>query len=394
MSISYSNKKATAKGSVLNIPPHPARKTRRSLTAHVVTPITQPRWSESVAKKWYARQPWLCGCNYIPATAINQLEMWQADTFDPSRIDTELELASSIGMNTVRVFLHDLLWDQDAAGFIERIDIFLQIADKHGIRPMFVLFDSCWDPFPQLGVQRVPQPGVHNSGWVQSPGARVLKDAAQQPRLESYVRGVVGAFARDERILAWDVWNEPDNMNTASYGQHELADKVALVLELLPKAFQWARAARPTQPLTSAIWNGNWCSPDHLSPMERVQVELSDVISFHSYDLPDEFECRLKYLQRYNRPLLCTEYMARGNKSTFEEILPIALHEVAVYNWGLVVGKSQTHVPWDSWDKPYTDRELTIWFHDIFHTDGTPYRPEEIDFIRELTDRRPLRKTA
>jgi hypothetical protein len=320
--------------------------------------------------------------------------MWQAETFDPSRIDAELEWASSIGMNTARVFLHDLLWEEDAAGFVERIDTFLQIANKHGIRPMFVLFDSCWDPFPQLGIQRPPQPGLHNSGWVQSPGAVALKDAAQQPRLESYVRGVVSAFARDERVLAWDIWNEPDNLNTASYGDRELTGKVDFILELLPKAFEWARAARPAQPLTSAIWNGNWASPDHLTPMERVQVGLSDVISFHNYDHPDDFENRLRCLRRYNRPVFCTEYMARGSRSTFEDILPIARHEVAIYNWGLVVGKSQTHVPWDSWQKAYTDRELTIWFHDIFHTDGSPYRPEEIDFIREITGWKPLRKTA
>jgi GH35 family endo-1,4-beta-xylanase len=219
-------------------------------------------WSEKTARSWYARQPWLVGSNYIPATAVNQLEMWQADTFDPERIDTELGWARSLGMNTVRVFLHDLLWQQDAAGFCSRIDIFLRIADKHKIRPMLVLFDSCWDPFPQLGQQQAPNPGVHNSGWVQSPGASALTDPDQYPRLAAYVKGVVGAFARDKRILAWDVWNEPDNLNTLSYGPLEPANKIELVLALLPKAFQWARAARPTQPLTSAVWNGRWSTSE------------------------------------------------------------------------------------------------------------------------------------
>src|SRR5713226_1925932 len=201
------------------------------------TAIAQPqRWPEKKAADWYAKQPWLVGSNYIPATAINELEMWQADTFDPKRIDMELGWAESLGMNTMRVFLHDLLWQQDPNGFRKRIDAFLKIAGKHKIRPMFVLFDSCWDPFPKLGKQRAPKPGVHNSGWVQSPGAAALQDAAQYGRLERYVKGVVGRFAKDQRILAWDIWNEPDNTNDSSYGKLEPSNKVNLVLALLPKA--------------------------------------------------------------------------------------------------------------------------------------------------------------
>jgi hypothetical protein len=141
------------------------------------------RWSEKQANDWYAPQPWLVGSNYIPANAINELEMWQADTFDPARIDKELAWAEAIGLNTMRVFLHDLLWQQDSRGFTKRIDTFLAIAAKHHIRPLLVLFDSCWDPNPKLGVQRAPTPGIHNSGWVQSPGAAALADFSQYPRL-------------------------------------------------------------------------------------------------------------------------------------------------------------------------------------------------------------------
>jgi hypothetical protein len=169
------------------------------------------RWTEQAARQWYAAQPWLVGANYIPATAINELEMWQADTFDPQRIDLELGWAEGIGMNTMRVFRHDLLWQQDAAGFRGRVDTFLRIAAKHKIKPMFVLFDSCWDPFPQTGKQRNPKPGVHNSGWLQSPGAKALMEPAQHGRLAAYATGIVAAFAKDDRVLAWDIWNEPDN---------------------------------------------------------------------------------------------------------------------------------------------------------------------------------------
>ena len=345
-----------------------------------------PRWTAEKARAWYARQPWLVGSNYNPASAINQLEMWQAESFDLAAIEKELGWAESLGMTTMRVFLHDLLWAQDANGFKRRLDQFLRIAAKHKIKPLFVLFDSCWDPFPQLGQQRAPRPGVHNSGWVQSPGAAALQDASQYPRLEAYVKGVVGAFAKDSRVLAWDVWNEPDNLNGSSYGKQEPPNKVALVEALLPKVFAWARAAGARQPLTAGVWKGNWSADDKLTAMDKIMLEQSDVISFHNYDDADKFEQRIQWLQRFKRPILCTEYMARGNKSTFEGSLPVAKkYNVAALNWGFVQGKTQTHLPWDSWQKPYVDREPAIWFHEIFRPDGSPYRTEEVELIRRLT---------
>src|SRR5580692_11062515 len=193
------------------------------------------RWSEAQANDWYAHQPWLVGSDYIPSYAINQLEMWQADTFDPKRIDTELGWAESLGMNTMRVFLHDLLWKQDPDGFRDRIDTFLALCAKHHIRPIFVLFDSVWDPDPKLGPQHPPIPGVHNSGWVQAPGTEILSDPAKIPRLEGYVKGVVGAFANDRRILAWDLWNEPDNVNDSSYAKDDPRNKNEIILHLLPQ---------------------------------------------------------------------------------------------------------------------------------------------------------------
>lgn len=343
------------------------------------------RWTETSANQWYSRQPWLVGSNYTSAYAINELEMWQSDTFDAKRIDLELGWAEAIGLNTMRVFLHDQLWQRDSKGFKKRIETFLEIAHKHHIKPLFVLFDSCWDPNPQTGKQHDPRPGIHNSGWVQSPGAKTLEDSSQYLRLETYVKGVVGAFAKDPRILGWDLWNEPDNTNQGSYGDLEPKNKVALILALLPKVFDWAREAHPNQPLTSGVWKGDWSSPQKLDPMEKIQIEMSDVISFHNYDKPEEFEKRIIWLKPYNRPILCTEYMARGNGSTFQGTLPIAQkYRVAALNWGLVAGKTQTYLPWDSWQHPYTDREPAIWFHEIFRNDGTPYRQEEIDFIRAL----------
>jgi hypothetical protein len=344
------------------------------------------RWTEQQAKDWYAQQPWLIGSNYIPATAINQLEMWQVDSFDPERIDLELGWAESIGLNTMRVFLHDLLWQQDADGFQKRIDTFLTIAAKHHIRILFVLFDSVWDPNPQLGKQRAPTPGVHNSGWVQSPGAAALKDPTQYPRLEAYVKGVVGAFAKDSRVLGWDVWNEPSNTNVPAYRKNEPPNKREIVRELLPKVFAWAREAGATQPLTSGLWEGDFANPAKMNPIAKVQFEESDVLSFHDYGPPPTFKKHVRELEKYHRPVICTEYMARPRKSTFAGILPIAkANKVGAINWGLVAGKTQTFLPWDSWEKPYTDRQPKVWFHEIFRTDGTPYRAEETAFIKRIT---------
>lgn len=353
------------------------------------------KWPEEKANDWYSRQPWLVGSNFIPVYAGNQLEMWQKETFDADRASFELGWGENIGMNTMRVFLHDLLWKQDASNFRRNIDRFLTACKRHRIKPMFVLFDSCWDPFPEYGIQRPPRPGIHNSRWVQSPGAAAMQDPKQRTRILEYVSNVVLAFADDDRVLAWDVWNEPDNTNDNSYGKQEPQNKNALVLDLLPEVFRYVRAGRPTQPLTCGLWRGDWSSADKLSPIEKIQVEQSDIISFHNYGDAADFEKRVKWLQAYKRPILCTEYMARPKGSTFQTILPVARqYNVAAINWGFAAGKSQTWLPWDSWQKPYTDREPEVWFHDIFHANGKPYRQEEVDFIREITTAAAKAKAA
>jgi hypothetical protein len=346
------------------------------------------RWSPQQAQAWSARQPWLVGANYIPANAINQLEMWQADTFDPATIDRELTLAQGLGMNTMRVFLHDQLYAQDPKGFAQRIDAFLTIAHRHGIRPMLVLFDSCWDPDPKLGPQHPPIPGVHNSGWVQSPSAAALKDSLQQPRLEAYVKGIVGDFARDDRILAWDLWNEPANQTDTRYKDLSRNEKHDLIAAILPKVFEWARGQDPIQPLTSGVFRSSeiWGDSEKLDTITRTQLMQSDIISFHSYGWPEKLDAQIKTLQTYGRPLILTEYMARGAGSTFDTSLPLGRkYRVGMINWGFVLGKTQTDLPWDSWQRPYVLSEPQVWFHDIFKPDLTPYRQAEVDLIRRLT---------
>jgi hypothetical protein len=286
-------------------------------------------------------------------------------------------------MSTMRVFLHDLLWQQDAEGFKNRIDTLLGVAAKHHIKPVLVLFDSCWDPDPKLGPQHPPIPGVHNSGWVQSPGV-ALGDVANNARFEAYVKGVVGTFANDDRILAWDVWNEPDNSGGGNY-TNNLPDKIDRVERLLPQVFAWARSVGPRQPLTSGVWmHESWTDPNAWSGTEKIQLTESDIISFHDYSWPEKFESRVNDLEKLHRPLLCTEYMARGAGSTIDGVLQFAAaHNVGMINWGLVQGKMQTYLPWDSWQVPYVGRAPMVWFHDLFYADGRPYRPREIEILRK-----------
>jgi len=322
------------------------------------------QWSAEQATRWYARQPWFVGCNFIPSTACNQLEMWQGETFDPVTIDRELGWASAVGMNVVRVFLHDIAWQVDPAGFRERVRTFLRIAARHGIRTAFVLFDDCWNADPSPGPQPPPIIGVHNSRWLQSPGVAIVNDASAWGRLEAYVKDAVGAFRSDRRVVFWDLYNEPGNS-----GQGELS------LPLLRRAFQWARSVHPSQPLTSGLWTD---SPR----LNEFQLLQSDIITFHNYGDVESLRSHIHNLRRYGRPILCTEWMARPT-STIPTHLPLFKEQgVGCTLWGLVAGKTQTIYPWGS--QP-SGSEPTVWFHDLLRPDGTPYDAEEVRVLRELT---------
>ncbi|HVG40189.1 MAG TPA: cellulase family glycosylhydrolase [Chitinophagaceae bacterium] len=351
------------------------------------------RWSPERAQDWFDKNQWQVGCNYIPGSAINQLEMWQEDTFDPFNINKELSWAADLGFNTIRVFLHHLLWNQDPQGFLNRIDQFLTIANRHGIKTMFVLFDAVWDPHPKLGKQPEPKLNVHNSGWVQCPGYDVLNNTDRYDELHSYVNGIVSHFKNDKRILIWDLFNEPDNMNIASYKDDSYAlHKAELSMRLLRKTINWVRVIDPIQPITMAPWQYDWSDHTKLTALDNYMFTHSDIISFHCYENKKGIKRRIRQLKRYNRPLLCTEYMARPFKCTFEEILPLLKKEkVGAYSWGLVAGKSQTHCPWDSWNKVYK-KEPRVWFHDIFRQNGEPFDKMEIEFLKEITKRKSVRR--
>jgi hypothetical protein len=333
------------------------------------TTVAGKVWSNEKANEWYKNQPWLVGSNYIPASAINQLEMWQADTFDPTAIDKELGWAENIGMNTMRVFLHSLAYKADPKGFKSRMGQFLTIAEKHHVKPFFVFFDDCWNKIPKAGKQPERKIGIHNSGWMQDPGDPGHKETANYPALEIYVKDILTTFSHDKRILMWDLYNEPGN-----------SGKVETSLPLLKLIFTWARSVNPDQPITAGLWNwgGNF------RELNNFQLANSDVISYHCYDGPEQHLRTIELLKFYGKPLVCTEYMARTRNSTFVNTLPLLKKEnVAAINWGFVDGKTNTKYAWDT---PLADgSEPKLWFHEVFKADGTAYKTEETDLIKKLT---------
>jgi hypothetical protein len=323
-------------------------------------------WSLEKANAWYHDHPWITGANFLPSTAINQLEMWQRETFDTATIDRELGWAQNLGFNTMRVFLHSVAWKQDPEGFKSRMDKFLSIADRHSIQPLFVFFDDCWNKVPHAGKQPDPRPGIHNSGWVQDPGQPASNDTTLFPGLQQYVTDVMTRFAHDKRILLWDLYNEPGNS-----GKRDSS------LPLLKKVFQWARAVNPDQPVSAGIWAWDY------ENLNAFQLMNSDIITYHDYEEPQWHRRVIELLKVNGRPLICTEYMARTRNSRFSNVLPLLKKEnVGAINWGFVSGKSNTIYAWDT---PIADgSQPDEWFHDIFFPDGRPYREDEVNLIRKL----------
>jgi len=324
------------------------------------------KWTKEKADKWYADHKWMSGANFIPSTAINQLEMWQEATFDTTTIDKELGYAQSVGFNTMRVFLHSIAYKADAKGFKNRIDKYLEIANKHGIKTMFVFFDDCWSPTGAIGKQPEPKTGIHNSGWLQDPGFPASVDRANDKELEVYVKDILTAFGKDKRILLWDLYNEPGNSGKG--------DKSVM---LLKNVFKWAREANPSQPLSAGLWNWSFAE------LNTIQAQNSDIITYHFYEALDDHQRIINLLRTHDRPMICTEYMARTkNNSFFNHMALLKKENIGAINWGLVAGKTNTIFAWDT--PITTGGEPDVWFHDIFRKDGTPYRQDEVNVIKKL----------
>jgi len=323
------------------------------------------RWTAEKAWAWHERMGPIRGCNYLPRTAVNSTEMWQTETFDAKTIKQELSWARRAGYNNVRVFLQYVVWRDDANGLRQRFDRFLAIAAANEIGVMPILFCDCAfaGREPYVGRQDPPVPGVHNSGWVPSPGLKRVVDRSAWPELERYVKDFVGRFGRDPRVRIWDLYNEPGNSGLGNKS-----------LPLVLAAVGWARETEPAQPITIGAWTSFG------SVLSKRLMELSDVVSFHGYDSPEAVAGTVRRCASYHRPVVCTEWLHRQSGNTFRSVLPVfAKHRVGWYHWGLVAGRTQTYMPWGS---KKGDPMPKIWQHDVFHASGKPYDAEELKLLR------------
>ena len=331
---------------------------RMSPTAQIA-----PRWTREEANRWSAGEPWLCGFNYIPATAINYTEMWQGETFDAASIAQELRLARDVGFNCLRVVLQYMVWRDDPDGLKRRLDAFLELCIRHGLRAAICLFDDC--AFgdlkdPHLGKQPEVIQGWYANGWAPSPGWGLVRDRAAWPDLGLYVRDIIGAFRTDGRVFLWDPYNEPTNgIGDAS-------------LPLLEQVILQARQADPIQPITVGRWN------DH-EALNALAMNASDITTFHRYGSAQELEKMILQLQNLGRPVLCTEWLKRDLGDVESQLAVLGKYRVGCLHWGLVNGKTQTHYPWGS--RPPA-QEPKVWQHDIFRPDHTAYDPKEIEAFR------------
>jgi endo-1,4-beta-mannosidase len=334
----------------------------------LVEATAQKQWSASKADEWYAKQGWLRGCNYQPSTAINQLEMFQAETFDTVTINRELGWARDLGLNTMRVFLHHLLWTTDKDGFKKRLDQYLAISSRNKVRTILVFFDDCWNDSAKAGMQPAPKTGIHNSGWVRDPGTVIFREPQTVSMLKSYVQDVLSTFKNDDRIVLWDLYNEPGN--NKQFGKS---------LPLLQQVFAWAREVNPSQPISAGLWSND----PEFTALNKFQLDNSDVITYHDYGYIDHHLHTVDTLKKFGRPLICTEYMARKNGSLFQVIMPMLKNEnVGAINWGFVSGKTNTIYAWST---PMPEGgEPPLWFHDIYRKDGTPFSKTEVEFIKKL----------
>jgi hypothetical protein len=345
--------------------------------------MSDKRWSKEEARQWQDRVGWRVGCNFSPSTAGNQLEMWQAETFDIGTIERELTWAAGIGMNTIRVYLHDLLFNDAPANFLERIETVFAVAASKNIGVIPVLFDGVWNPKPQLGQQPEPKPFLHNSIWVQSPGSDVFYDRSRWEELRAYVSAVLSFFKDDQRVIAWDLFNEPDQVDTVTLKLGTRNEKIATATDLLSIVFNWAREVGVAQPLTVGVWEYEKDGQVVENSLNQLIIDQSDIISFHCYEPREKLTTVIGALATHDRPLLCTEWLARTAGSTVDLLQVFKEAGVGAINWGLVDGRTQTRFPWRSWTERVNADEP--WFHELFYSDGSPYDRKEVEIFRRLT---------
>jgi len=350
-------------------------------------------WSKERANEWYNARPWIRGCNFMGSDCANRIDQWQEEGFEErlAVADTELELVAKTGFNSVRIIPEFFVWKHQHDGFMDRFERYIATAAKHGISCMIVFGNDCMPPKEEalrrlhLGKQNVDW-GYHGGrkvsqhGAQPGPGYHLLDEPELAKEHYEWVREIVTKYKDDERVIMWDVFNEPGNSNRKN-----------LSMPHLKEFFRIIREINPIQPLTVGIWNTSK-GLGGISEIERYALENSDIISFHNYGSYIENVKLIKELKTFGRPIINTEWLARCLDNNVQEIFPLFyLENIGCYNWGFVAGKYQTYEPWNSvWEQyeenPDMKWDFTKWFHDLYRPNLRPYDPKEIELIKTFCD--------
>ena len=357
------------------------------------------QWTEDEIWAWYKEHDWISGFNYVPSTSLGGM-LYVLQEYDHEnvfqKVKKEIELAASLGLNSVRVLLPFYLWRKQHDTFFKNLDEFIELLDNNGMTMMPILFNDCTVPRSQykepiLGPQPEPVPGFFdgtdaNSFDIETQtggniGYNEIDEPEMEPVVEQYVKELAARYGQDSRIIIWNVWNEIGN-----------SSREDLSLPMLRKVFAWLREMDVSQPLTSELWgaqvNGDsyytWLNDPHIfGEVDKVSVELSDIVTFHYYGDYYHSKLFIQYLRQFNRPLINTEWMHRPLGCYMETHLPLWKKEkIGSYFFSLVNGKPQMHIVWD-FIKPYPSVDQKLWMHDLFHSDFTPYDEGEIACLKE-----------
>lgn len=352
------------------------------------------KWSKEKIWEWYNSKPWIRGCNYMSADCANRIDQWQQYKFE-ERFETtkkELALMSKLGYNSIRIIPEFFVWKEEHDGFMERFERYIELANQNGISCMVVLGNDCCPPKEEalerlhLGEQHVDW-GYHGGrkvsqhGKFDGAGYSILDEPKSAEKYYEFVREIVEKYKNDERIIIWDVFNEPGNSKRDS-----------MSLLHMKKFLEIIRNIDPIQPLTIAIWS-QLTNFEKLREIEKFGLENSDIISYHNYGSYENNIRELKLLKKYDRPIINTEWLNRCGGNTIEELFPLFyLEKVGCYNWGFVAGKYQTYEPWNGIWNSYEENpdsiinnfDFTKWFHDIYRPSHNPYNPKETELIKRF----------
>lgn len=354
--------------------------------------IMKNRWSKERAWEWYRARPWIRGCNFMSSDCANRIDQWQEYGFE-ERFETtkrELALAAQTGFNSIRIIPEFIVWEREHDGFMERFERYIEAAHENGITCTVVLGNDCMPPKEEalkrmhLGEQKVDW-GYHGGRKVSQHGVfggagySLLDEPEYAKKYYAFVQEIVEKYKDDERILIWDVFNEPGNSQRAS-----------MSLGHLKKFFEIIRSIDPIQPLTVGIWTSTR-DISKLPEIERFGLENSDIISYHNYATYMENIEIIAQLKKLGRPLVNTEWLARCVGNRVEEMFPLFyIEQIGCYNWGLVAGKYQTFEPWtgmwENYDKDpgHCGWDFEKWFHDLYRPSLRPYNPKEIALMKKV----------